>query len=145
MFDYTVHTEIDISAPAERVWQVLTDLDAYPDWNPMIRRASGELKKGARITVYFHPSGSRGRTFHPTLLAVEPNRELRWQGQPGFPLLFESKHVFILHPAGNNRVRLVHDMIFSGLLIPVAKNIADKTTRAPFEDMNRALKNRVEK
>ncbi len=145
MFDYTVHTEIDISATAERVWQVLTDLAAYPDWNPMIRRAAGEIKKGARLIIYFHPSGSKGRTFRPKLLAVEPNRELRWQGQPGFPLLFESEHVFTITPAESRAVRLTHDMVFYGLLIPFARNIARRATNGPFTDMNRALKDRAEK
>lgn len=145
MFDYIVHTEIDITAPPERVWQALTDLAAYPDWNPMIRRASGEVEKGARLIVYFHPPGSRGRVFRPKLKAVEPNRELRWQGQPGFPFLLESEHVFIIQPTGNNKIHLIHDMIFYGLLVPFVKKIAKNSTHDPFVAMNRALKIRVEK
>src|SRR5512137_503689 len=112
MFSVTIHTEIKINAPAERVWQVLTDLAAYRDWNPMIRRAGGEVKQGARLTIYFNPRGSKGRTFRPKLLVVEPNRELRWQGQPGVPLIIESEHAFIIRPTGGSSVRLDHDMIF---------------------------------
>ena len=43
MSNVTIHTEIEISASAERVWQVLTDLAAYHEWNPMIRLASGNM------------------------------------------------------------------------------------------------------
>ena len=39
-----VFSEIDIQAPAERVWQVLTDFASYPEWNPFIRRINGEPK-----------------------------------------------------------------------------------------------------
>ena len=35
-----LRTHIDIHASPERVWQVLTDFAAYPDWNPFITRAS---------------------------------------------------------------------------------------------------------
>ena len=96
MFNVTVHTEIDINAAPARVWSVLADLDRYPEWNPMIRSASGMLRRGSRLTIRFNPPGTRGTTFRPKLLAVEPVRELRWQGQPGFPLLFESEHIFLI-------------------------------------------------
>jgi uncharacterized protein YndB with AHSA1/START domain len=27
-------TEVEIAAPPERIWEILTDFAAYPDWNP---------------------------------------------------------------------------------------------------------------
>ena len=34
----TVETVIDIAAPVERVWAILTGFDAYVDWNPYLVR-----------------------------------------------------------------------------------------------------------
>ena len=31
-----IHTEIDISAAAEQVWDVLADFETYAQWNPFI-------------------------------------------------------------------------------------------------------------
>lgn len=144
MFALTVHTEIDISAAPALVWSVLADLSRYPEWNPMIRSAAGDLKRGSRLTLRFNPPGTKGTTFRPKLLVVDPVRELRWQGQPGFPLFFESEHVFIIEPAGTGS-RLTHDMLFYGLLVPLARTRIKRSIEGPFVLMNRALKERVEK
>ena len=144
MFSEKVHTWIDINAAPARVWSVLAGLDRYPEWNPMIRSAVGELKCGSRLTLRFNPPGTKGTTFRPKLLVVEPGRELRWQGQPGFPLFFESEHCFIIEPAGSGS-RLTHDMLFYGLLIPLARARIRRSIEGPFNLMNRALKERVEK
>jgi hypothetical protein len=57
MFEKVFHTEIEIDAEAERVWEVLTDFSSYHEWNPMIRRASGELQVGTRLQLHFEPTG----------------------------------------------------------------------------------------
>ena len=58
-----IHTEIEISAPAERVWELLTDFAAYPQWNPFIRYISGRPVPGERLEVRLEPPGGRGMTF----------------------------------------------------------------------------------
>jgi uncharacterized protein YndB with AHSA1/START domain len=55
-----LNCEIDIQASDERVWQLLTDFASFPQWNPFIRRASGEPKTGTRLEVTMQPSGARG-------------------------------------------------------------------------------------
>ena len=37
-------SEIEIDASPDRVWSVLTDFAAYPDWNPFIRRLDGRSR-----------------------------------------------------------------------------------------------------
>jgi hypothetical protein len=76
-----LRTEIEIAAMPESVWGVLTDFAAFPQWNPFIREASGERKVGKKLRIRVVPSGGRGMVFKPTVLACEPNRELRWFGR----------------------------------------------------------------
>ena len=139
-----LRTEIEIQASDERVWQLLTDFASFPQWNPFIRRASGEAKAGARLEVYIQPSGARGMTFKPTVLKAEPNRELRWLGRLLMPGLFDGEHVFTLEPLGTNRVRFTQREVFTGLLVPLFARGLDTDTRRGFEEMNRALKARAE-
>ena len=42
---------VDIDAPGDRVWQVLTDLNGYRAWNPFLTSASGTIAPGNTITI----------------------------------------------------------------------------------------------
>ena len=140
-----LHTHIEIQATAERVWHVLTDFASYPQWNPFIRRASGEIEIGARLEVRLQPSGARGTTFHPIVLKAEPNRELRWLGHLGIRGLFDGEHVLAIEPLEGSRVRFRQRETFSGVLVPLLARMLEEDTRRGFEEMNQALKARAEK
>ena len=63
-----IRTEMEIQATPERVWQVLTDLASFPDWNPFIRAAQGDLREGARLKIRIPPPGGMAMTFKPTVI-----------------------------------------------------------------------------
>jgi len=50
-----LRTEIEIDAPPERVWDVLTDFGAYPEWNEFITSIKGEPTVGSRLLVHIEP------------------------------------------------------------------------------------------
>src|SRR5918994_1661113 len=90
--------EIEIDAPPERVWAVVTDFAAYPEWNPFIRRITGELREGARLEVRIEPPEGRPMTFRPTLRTVEAHRALRWLGCLLLPGIFDGEHSLRIEP-----------------------------------------------
>src|SRR5437867_4739586 len=81
-----LRTEIEIHAPAERVWRHLTDFAAFPEWNPFIPRIRGELRVGSRLEVLLQASGTKGMTFRPTVKKgrAQPRTPMaRASGPPG--------------------------------------------------------------
>lgn len=140
----TLHTEIEIEASAEKIWSILADFAQYPQWNPFIESIEGKAQQGTQLRVVIQPPGGKQMTFTPTLLAVQPGRELRWRGRLLFPGLFDGEHIFQLEPRGNSACRFVHKEEFSGLLVPLLWKSLDTTTRRGFEAMNEALKKRAE-
>lgn len=140
-----LHSEIEIKASAERVWQVLTNIAAFPQWNPFIRMVSGEIRTGQRLEVHMQPSGARAMTFRPKVLKVEPNRELRWRGQLWIRGLFDGEHVFTIENIAPGRVRFVQREEFSGVFVPLLARSLDRDTKRGFEEMNQALKLQAEK
>lgn len=136
-------TEIEISASSEQVWQILIDFGAFSEWNPFIRRASGQPATGERLEVFIEPPGGKGMTFRPTVVKAEPGRELRWLGRLFIPGLFDGEHYFIIESMSEGRVRFIHGEIFRGMLVPLLGGTITKAAQG-FEEMNRALKDRAE-
>jgi hypothetical protein len=139
-----LRSEIEIEAPPERVWGVLTDFAAYPEWNPFIRRVSGRAEVSERLVVRMQPSGARGMTFRPTVTKIEPNHELRWLGHLLVPGIFDGEHIFEIEELGRDRTRFVQREVFEGLLVPLLARSLDRDTQRGFEEMNRALRERIE-
>jgi hypothetical protein len=144
MSTHQLHTEIEINAGPERVWAILADFAAYPEWNPFIRSVRGEPVQGARLEVRIQPSGAKGVTFRPSVLAADGRRELRWLGHFLFEGLFDGEHRFEIEPIAAGKVRFLHSERFSGILVPLFKGSLDRDTKSGFEEMNRALKARAE-
>jgi hypothetical protein len=113
-----LHPEIEISTPAERVWELLTDFASYPQWNPFIRNISGQPAPGERFEVRLERPGGRAMTIKPKVLRAEPYRELRWLGHLLLPGVFDGEHSFTIEPLEDNRVRFIQREAFKGLLVP---------------------------
>ena len=80
---YEAHSEIDIDASPETVWEILTDLDRYADWNPFVVSSEGQVAVGERLTNRMHPPGGKAMTFSPTVTVSEPNHVFEWLGHLG--------------------------------------------------------------
>jgi hypothetical protein len=138
-----LHTEIEIDAPPAAVWDVLSDLDAYQEWNPFIRRIAGDLREGGKLDVRLEPPRGRGITMAPTVLAARPGHELRWIGHLVMPGIFDGEHSFRVEPLEGGRTRFVQSERFKGILVRPLGRVLD-STKLGFEQMNAALKERVE-
>ena len=143
MAERRIETDIEINAPASRVWALLTDFARMPSWNPFIKSISGNLAQGARLAVHIVPPGSSGMHFKPTVLSVRPEHELRWLGHLLVPGIFDGEHYFLLEPIGEKQTRLTHGEKFSGLLVGLLGSTLAATS-AGFEAMNTALKQKAE-
>ena len=54
---FVIDHDIEIKAPAEVVWQVLTDLPQYSEWNPFCLECESTLKPGDPIKMTVNLTG----------------------------------------------------------------------------------------
>ena len=139
-----IRTEITINAHADVIWDALIGLASFQEWNPFMRRASGKVQVGERLNIYLKPPGSMGMSFKPRVLKVEPNREFRWLGHLGIPGIFDGEHIFELEPEGDSSCRFIQREEFRGVLAPLMLLMIGNATKLGFDEMNQALKVRVE-
>jgi hypothetical protein len=123
---------------------VLADLPAYGEWNPFIKKIDGEPRTGTNLEVRMEPEGERAMTFRPTLLTVEPGRELKWIGHLLIPGIFDGEHRWLIEEIEPGRVRFTQSERFGGILVPLLwKKLRDGGTAKGFRAMNEALAARV--
>ena len=140
-----IRTQIDIEASPERVWQVLTDIKSFPEWNPFMRRGEGEFRVGERVKLFLNPPGAMGITIKPGVLKAETGSELRWLGHLLVPGIFDGEHYFLIEPADEGTVRFIQGEKFRGFLVPLLGLMrVFKSTQVGFVQMNQALKERAE-
>lgn len=100
-----VSTSIDVAVPPDRVWEVLVDVDRWPEWTDSVTSVRsldpGPLAVGARVEI----SQPRIPTGTYTVTALDPGSAFTWeQRQPGSTV--SAHHECIPLPDGGTRVEL---------------------------------------
>lgn len=141
----TIYTHIDIDAPAGVVWQVLTELRGYQDWNPFVRYAEGTIALGEELLLKpTLPGSRRPLSFRATVTTCVPEAEFAWTGIQLHAAIAAGEHIFRLVPMTEHKTRLHHNEVFTGILAPLVMAIGGKRTQRGFVLMNEATKKRAE-
>jgi hypothetical protein len=138
-----IRTEIIINTSSDKVWNVLTNFSAYPDWNPFIRSLEGKAIKDTRLVATLHLKDRKPMVFKPVVTASHDKKKFEWLGTTPLNVV-NGRHYFILEEINEKQVKLVHGEQFTGILAkPFHKKLAVPTQEG-FMEMNKALKERAE-
>ena len=138
-----LRTQTEIRAPAGRVWQVLSDGDRYPEWNPFIVEIQGTLTRVGRMRYRFKFLALRAWAT-AAVLRAEPDLELRWAAHFLSPRLFNGEHYFVISAQSASAVVLHHGEVFTGVTVPLVWPLLRRKGPAVYAGLNEALRTRVE-
>lgn len=139
-----LQAEIEIQAPPQTVWRVLTDFARYPEWSRFLVSIRGRAEAITRLEVCMETGEGRRHRFRPLVLQATPPRSLRWLGRLGVPGLFDGEHGFFLEALPGGGTRLRQQERFQGFLVPLLWRRVAPATLAGFQAFNAALKHRAE-
>lgn len=140
-----LRTSIEISAPPDKVWSILTDFDRYPEWNPFIISIIGKPKIRERLRVTLQPPGSKPMVFKPQVTLFKRGKQFGWLGSLFMRGIFDGHHIFEIEELPDNKCIFIQREDFSGLLVPLLWKSLDTKTRAGFMAMNDKIKDLAEK
>lgn len=137
-------TSFEVDAPAERVWDVLTRLDRYGEWNPQIPMAQGAVKQGSAIRLRLALSGRPSMEFSATVEEARPRSLLTWRGHVLAPWFFEGYRRFEISPIDEGKVAVTHIEDVHGLFAPIFSVLMGTPVRKSQAALNEALQSRAE-
>jgi len=140
-----IATEATIAATPATVWNIITDAERYPQWNPYIRELHGALTAGSLIDFRFALFAHITLTAHAQVLAVTAESELRLAGHLLASWFFRAEHYHLIEPIAEHCVRFRHGERFSGLAAMVLAPLIRVWAPGRYRAANLALKQRAER
>jgi len=140
---FVIDDTVQIDAPAEVVWRVLTDFPRYGEWNPFCVSAESTLEPGAPITMRVRLLGSGERTQREYIRSVTPQTGFTYCMKP-IPLgALHSERSHTLTPLGADRCRYDSHFELGGWLLPVVTGLMGGALRRGFGAMTAAVAERA--
>jgi len=136
----SVHHEIIIQANPDEIWNVLTNMEAYPEWNPTMELLEGSIDEGTKVRYKFTQDENTSSEIDATVYKALTNELLNQKG--GIPLVLTFNHKYLLKQTENNTTKVIIHEDYRGIGV----NFWDpQPVEEAYKRLNLALKERVEK
>lgn len=141
---YVIEKIVEIDAPPARVWEVITDLQRYPEWNPFMRECHTTFKPGdpidMKVQLFARPQPQQeivqeyveGKRFAYTMKPV-----------PGGTLSSFRSHEVEALPNGRTRYRSYFHL--KGWLMPLVRGLLGARLEKGFAGMTQGIQQRAER
>ena len=79
---YRIQARVGVQAPAFAVWDVISQLDTWKDWNPLFTEAEGRLSIGTLLSLRRKREG-KGELEEGRVVDWVPNEQILWSRTVG--------------------------------------------------------------
>ena len=136
---------VEIDAPQDFVWSILTDYARYPEWNPYTVQVETTLELGARVVLHLPDPAKPGETFATTewMSVIDPPRHLQYNTGDSILGVHAIRDQWVKGIGGGRCAYWTTD-VFTGEYAHVAFEATGQWVTDGFTAIAHALKARVE-
>ena len=141
--NFVIDKTVEIRAPASVVWEVITDLAAYPQWNPFVVECHSTMKPGdaidMRVQLFAKPQKQR-----EWMREHVPGRRLSYNMKPAPLGALASARSHEVKAIGGERTRYQSHFELRGWLLPMVRGIMGAKLETGFAGMTEGIRQRAE-
>jgi hypothetical protein len=138
-----IEHRVGVQAPAEVIWEVISDLKAWEAWCRLYPKAAGEIRIGSVLDITLALPGRPQEQIHPTVLEWVPNEQLHWR-LTMLGGLVKTTRFFEIEELAAESCIVSNGELIAGLIGPRLGKRMGRTIYRAFVEMNEALKARAE-
>jgi hypothetical protein len=139
-----VEHRVGVQAPASVIWEIISDVAAWPQWSGIYPRAAGKIGFHEKLSLTLALPGAKPRELTPVVFDWAPDEAIHWRTRyfRGFAWSVRFLEIEAMHDHGcvfNN------GEIYGGLLEPEAFRPIKSALKAGYAAFGEALKERAER
>jgi len=138
-----IEHRVGVQAPAEVIWEVISDLETWETWCTLYPKASGQIRIGSVLDMTLALPGQAPQQIKPTVLEWVPNEQLHWKLTLLGGLVRNIRYFEIEALAAASCI-VTNGEIIGGLMGPRLGKRMSRTIYRAFVEMNDQLKARAE-
>jgi hypothetical protein len=137
-----IEHRLGVAAPAEVIWEVVSNLEGWSAWNPSYSAASGRLSIGAPLSLDATWPGVHPRRHEGTIVDWVPHTQLLWREKAGF--MASSLRYIEIDELSDHGCILASGEILDGWGVRYLSGKRRSSAYRAFEAMDEAIKDRAE-
>lgn len=140
---FVIEHDFEVRAPAEVVWEVITDLPRYREWNPFCVECESTLAPGDPIRMQVNLTG-KPQPVEEVMQAHRPGTHLAYHMKP-YPLgALSSLRTHDVERCGDGASRYRSHFELRGWLAPVVRGLLGASLQRGFTGMSEGIVRRAE-
>jgi hypothetical protein len=141
---FVIEEELEINAPTDVVWEVITDLPRYGEWNPFVVSCRSTLAVGDPIDMRVKIFSWFAQPQRETIQDHFPGQRLCYGLDGGRLRAVISRRCHELESLDSGRTRYRSRFALSGWMGPVTRVLLGALLRRGFHSMTAGIRNRAE-